>query len=266
MVIKFIVLSIVLFIKINVFAVPFLPPNERSYPEGPLGEAIAYGHKILTETEIVLPKNVGASLRCTSCHLNAGRTQWAAPWVGITASFPQYRDRAGRITRLEDRVNECFERSLNGKPLSNESKEMLGIISYMAWLSKGVPVGEKVDGSGFFKITPPEKISAENGKTLYLQKCASCHKADGSGTTGSDGRYLYPPLWGNKSFNIAAGMARLNTAAAFIYKNMPFQQAGSLSVQEAYDIAAYFTEQPRPDFKKKKYDWPLGNKPKDARY
>ena len=39
-----------------------------------------------------------------------------------------------------------------------------------------------------------------------------------------------------------------------------------LTDQEAYDVAAYFTQQPRPDFKGKKADWPNGGKPKDARY
>jgi thiosulfate dehydrogenase len=77
---------------------------------------------------------------------------------------------------------------------------------------------------------------------------------------------MFPALWGPRSFNIGAGMARLNTAAAFIKSSMPLGQGGSLTNQEAYDIAAYFTQQPRPDFKKKSQDWPKGDKPPDARY
>jgi len=47
---------------------------------------------------------------------------------------------------------------------------------------------------------------------------------------------------------------------------MPLGQGGSLSDQEAYDIAVYFIQQPRPDFPGKEQDWPQGGKPDDARY
>ena len=34
--------------------------------------------------------------------------------------------------------------------------------------------------------------------------------------------YSIPPLWGDDSFNAAAGMAKLAYAAAYIRTNMPF--------------------------------------------
>ena len=86
------------------------------------------------------------------------------------------------------------------------------------------------------------------------------------GLNAPDGTLVYPPLWGDTSFNLGAGMARLNTAAAFIKWNMPLGQGGTLSDKEAYDIAAYFTTQDRPDFTNKSSDWPSGDKPSDARY
>ena len=61
-------------------------------------------------------------------------------------------------------------------------------------------------------------------------------------------------------------MARLNTAAAFAKANMPLGQGGSLSDQDAFDVAAFFIRQPRPDFGRKSEDWPKGGKPEDARY
>ena len=61
-------------------------------------------------------------------------------------------------------------------------------------------------------------------------------------------------------------MARLNTAAAFVKSSMPLGQGGSLSDQEAFDVAAFFTRQPRPDFAGKLEDWPKGGKPDDVRY
>jgi thiosulfate dehydrogenase len=61
-------------------------------------------------------------------------------------------------------------------------------------------------------------------------------------------------------------MARLSTAAAFVKHNMPLGQGETLSDQEAYDVALYFTAQPRPDFAGKDKDWPEGGKPDDAPY
>ncbi len=94
------------------------------------------------------------------------------------------------------------------------------------------------------------------------------------GVTDAHGDILFPPLWGERSFNIGAGMARTYTAAAFIKQNMPvgyslnarLGQGGALSDQDAVDLADYFTHQPRPDFPAKVKDWPNGDKPKDARY
>ena len=47
---------------------------------------------------------------------------------------------------------------------------------------------------------------------------------------------------------------------------MPLGQGGTLTDQEAFDVALYFTQQPRPDFTGKQNDWPRGGKPEDARY
>lgn len=81
-----------------------------------------------------------------------------------------------------------------------------------------------------------------------------------------DSAYFIPALGGERTFNLGAGMARLDTAAAFIRRNMPMRQPGTLTDQEAYDIADYFIHLPRPDFARKHRDWPKGGKPPDARY
>jgi len=237
-----------------------------SLPEGPVGEAVALGRRVLTHTPENAAAYSGNALNCSSCHLDAGRTPFAAPWVGIWGVFPEFRSRNARVNALQDRINDCFVRSLNGRALPLDSPEMIGILAYMQWLSRDVPTGKSVKGRGFLRIKSPQPPDAGHGSQVYAEKCSQCHGAEGQGTVAPSGAMVYPPLWGPQSFNIGAGMARLNTAAAFVKANMPFGQGGTLSDQDAFDVAAFFTRQPRPDFARKSEDWPKGGKPEDARY
>jgi thiosulfate dehydrogenase len=170
------------------------------------------------------------------------------------------------VNALQDRIADCFERSLNGRRLPDDSDQMIGILAYMQWLSRDVPTGRSVQGRGFARIEPAREPDPGRGQRIYADKCALCHGAEGQGIYGAAGETVFPPLWGERSFNIGAGMARLNTAAAFVKANMPLGQGGSLADEDAFDVAAYFTRQPRPDFARKDADWPSGGKPKDARY
>jgi thiosulfate dehydrogenase len=180
-------------------------------------------------------------------------------WVGVYARFPQYRSREGKVLRLEDRINGCLRRSMNGRALPLDDPAMRDMVAYMAFLSRGVPVGARTAGDGLPKLEPVLQPDTARGRTRYATACAACHGADGAGKVG-------PPLWGPRSFNIGAGMARLRTAAAFIKYNMPFDRPGTLSDQDAYDIAGWMLTQPRPDFPGKEHDWPNGDAPPDARY
>lgn len=240
-------------------------PAESTIPSGPQGIAIREGKQLLTETKQRLPQNVGNGLNCTSCHLAGGTTANASPWVGIWGVFPEYRSRSGKVISLTERVNDCFQRSMNGKPLAYDSTEMNSILAYMQWLSTNVPTGTSVKGRGFGPIDQKLKADPIHGKDVYAAKCASCHGANGAGTKNPAGGYLFPPVAGKDSFNDGAGMARTYTAAAFVKHNMPLGQGGTLTDQEALDVAAYFTHLPRPVYSRKAKDWPKGGRPKDAR-
>lgn len=240
--------------------------HDAPLPAGPVGEAIALGHRILTNAPKYAADYTGGAMTCTNCHLDGGRTKHAAPWVGIWGVFPEFRPRNAKVNTLADRVNDCFERSLNGKRLPLESTEMTAILSYMQWVSREVPTGVNAPGRGFLRFEPPAAPSEERGVALYATHCAACHGADGAGRGELGSAAFVPPLWGPRSFNIGAGLARLSNAAAFIKANMPLGMGGTLSDQDAYDLAAYVTRQPRPDFARKAEDWPKGGKPKDARY
>ena len=240
------------------------PPPESSIPAGPKGVAIQEGKKLLTETRQRLPNSVGNGLNCTNCHLASGTVANAGPWIGIWGVFPEYRSRSGKLISLQERVNDCFERSMNGKALAYNSVEMNNILAYMQWLSTGVPTGVSVNGRGVGGMDRKLVPNAANGKQVYAAKCASCHGAEGLGLKAGGG-YAFPPLWGKDSFNDGAGMARTYTAAGFVKHNMPLGQGGSLSDQDALDVSEYFTHQPRPVYAGKAKDWPKGDKPKDAR-
>ena len=250
--------------------VPLRVPAATTLPPGPLGESIARGRDYLAQTKERLPDFVGNGLACKNCHLGngveVGTEANAGPFVGVVAGFPQYRSRDGAVNTLEQRINSCFERSLNGQPLPLDHPAMIDMVAYMTWLSQGVPVGTQPEGHGMPQLRLPREPDLTQGLAVYQAKCLACHGSDGAGLANPAGGYVFPPLWGAHSFNIAAGMARHFTAAGFIKHNMPLGQGNSLSDDEAWDVAAYVITQDRPDFPGKVKDWPQGDKPQDARY
>lgn len=245
--------------------VPLVAPAPGTLPAGPMGDSIRLGMRIVTDTQSTVKTYVGNGLTCANCHLDAGRQAYAAPLVGLTGLFPEYESRSATVQSLEQRINECFVRSMNGRKLPSSSSEMVALLAYTAWLSQGVPTGVPVVGRGFRDIKAPGGPDPVRGKALYAAKCAACHGATGQGTPGAAGAFVFPPLWGPQSFNDGAGMSRTSIAAAFVQTKMPLGNAGTLTDQEAYDIAAYFTAQPRPKFVPKGRDWPKGDRPADAR-
>lgn len=231
------------------------------------------GMRLHVQTRELLPDHVGNALNCTSCHLNAGTVAGGSPFVGVSAFFPSYAPRAGKVVTLEERINGCFRRSMNGSPLPPQSEDMQAMVAYFDWMKMNTQPEDNVPGRGVGKIDPTITPDLNNGKQVYARQCAVCHGDNGQGLVRADGEMIYPPLWGEQSFNIGAGMARTYTAAAFVKRNMPIGLhekfplgQGGLSDQDAVDVAAYFSSQPRPDFPDKVKDWPKGGKPVDARY
>lgn len=243
-------------------------PTDAEIPEGPEGASIRRGRAILAATGDSLPRFVGNDLRCTSCHLDDGTRPFSAPWIGVYSRFPQFRSRNAKINVIQDRINDCIQRSLAGKPLPEGSPDLADMIAYMAFLSRGVAPPGEVPGQGFLRLEPREADTAR-GRLVYVEQCARCHGGNGEGMANPDpagAPAFYPPLWGPGSFSVGAGMARLRTAAAFIRQNMPFDRPGTLSEQSAYDVAAYMNTRPRPDFARKVEDWPGGDPPPDVAY
>ncbi len=252
-------------------------------PDDAYGKLAKYGQALTERTfahigpEVKNPKMryAGNNLACVSCHEASATKPFAMPWVGAHATFPQYRGREDDVSTIEERVNGCMERSMAGKPLPLDSREMKAFVTYMHHLSKGVPVGGKVEGQGLppFKA-PDRKAETSTGAKVYAEKCASCHGENGQGVrngpVGSATGYAFPPLWGQDTFNSGAGMNRLLTAAGFIKTNMPLGASHGqpqLSDDEAYDVAAFVLSQPRKIKPHLERDFPARwNKPVDAAF
>tara|TARA_B100000780_G_scaffold259309_1_gene210253 strand:- start:418 stop:1578 length:1161 start_codon:yes stop_codon:yes gene_type:complete len=243
-------------------------------------ESVKYGFALVSETyKYIGPENgdpkmvyTGNNLACKNCHLNSGTKKHSAPYIGVTTRYPNYRGRENKIGSIEERVNGCMERSMNGKKLPTDSKEMRAIVSYMTWLGRNVPSGEKFDGVGFTKVNLPDRaVDLAHGAQVYTEKCVSCHGAEGAGLKNGNGLgYTYPPLWGKDTYNHGAGMNRVITAAQFIKGNMPFGATSEnpmLTDEEAYDVAGYIDSKDRPIKSNTDTDYPdLKRKPVSTPY
>ena len=256
-----------------------VPPDVSTLPDDPYGRLVHYGKELSERTFAYLGPQVkdptmryaGNNLACASCHEGAGTKKFAMAWIGVHSMFPQYRAREDAVDTLQDRINGCMERSMNGKPLPVDSQEMKAFLTYMHFLSRGVPVGARVEGEGLPAFSPPARPADPiAGAKVYQEKCVACHGANGAGVPAEAGGYTFPPLWGTDSFNNGAGMARLLFAAAFVKTNMPLGTAygqPQLSDDEAYDVVAYVLSHARPMMANLERDFPARwNKPVDAAF
>lgn len=245
--------------------VAYNPPKMEDLEgkDDPLSESIKRGYTYVNESYVTLDEYVGNNLSCTSCHAGAGVGE-ASSLVGVTAVSPEYNPRSGKVMSIEDRINGCMVRSMNGQKLPLDSQELRDMVSYLQYISKGVPIGADLPWRkpNTMKVEDLPETDVARGEEVYKQSCIACHGADGEGIGANSG----PAVWGEHSFNDGAGMARLSTATMFIQRNMPVGQEGSLTQQQAADVAAYILSQDRPKFPGRANDWPKGGAPKDSPY
>ncbi len=226
--------------------VTFRPPASDTIPDTPLGSMIRFGRLVFVDTQRYARDYVGNGLNCVDCHLDDGRRANAAPLWAAYVAYPAFRSKDNLVNTFERRLEGCFRYSMNGRMPPADSAVIVGLVAYSFWLATGAPVGAQMAGRGYPVVaTAPLAPSAARGAQDYATHCAACHGPDGAGLRAA-GKYTFPPLWGKDSYNAGAGMHRVPTAAAFIKANMPLGAEGSLTDQQAWDLAAYMNSRPRP--------------------
>ena len=224
----------------------FTPPAANSIPDNDFGKMVKKGEQIFINTRQNAPQFVGNSLNCVNCHLDAGRKANASPLWAAYISYPAYRGKNKHVNTFAERLQGCFRFSMNGKAPPLGDPTLVALESYAYWMATGAPVGGKVAGRGYPDVPkPPLPGDYVRGEKVYAQSCAICHGADGQGQT-SGGKTVFPPLWGPKSFNWGAGMHDVKNAAGFIKANMPLGSGGTLTDQEAWDVATFMDSHERP--------------------
>ncbi|MDI9874037.1 c-type cytochrome [Flectobacillus rivi] len=236
-------------------------------------DLIHYGKDLIANTAEYLGPNgtvshISNGMNCQNCHLNAGTKAWGNNYFAVASTYPKIRARSGKLESKEKRINDCFERSLNGKALDSTSKEMRAMVAYMDWIGSDVEKKHTPKGTGIFKLKLLKRAAdPTKGEEVYTQKCQSCHQTNGQGILAEGGKkFTYPPLWGKNSYNDGAGLYRLSNLAGYVKYNMPLgvtYQNTQLSDEEAWDVAAYINSQTRPH-KDLSQDWPkIADKPFD---
>lgn len=225
----------------------FVPPRESEIPENEVGEAILLGRNIFVHTQRYAKEYVGNGLNCANCHLDNGRKADSAPLWAAYGLYPAFRQKTGRIDTIQSRIQGCFLYSMNGTAPDFDSQALTALVTYHYWLATGAPSGVTLPGRGYLELPEPGlPPDLARGRVIYRDNCAICHGDTGEGIQAR-GEYAFPPLWGEDSFNWGAGMHRVNTAAGFIQANMPYGLGGTLSEQEAWDVALFMNSHDRPD-------------------
>jgi thiosulfate dehydrogenase len=218
-------------------------------------------------TQTLAPALSANALACTNCHLEGGKMAGALALNGAARAYPR-KDAGGREVTLEDRIVRCFTHSLAGRAPEKTSETVLALSAYVTSIAKPEDSTASVESlipAG--SLIPIPELNAEQGRARYGDLCSSCHGLDGQGYRERRTPLPYdyvPPVWGPRSYNDVAGMARVYTLAGFLAHAMPRDEPGTIDDRDAQEIAAFVDGQPRPEYPDKKA-WD-GTSPEDAVY
>ena len=270
---------------VTAWDVPKNPLTDPTLDDSRLSKEIRWGYRLFVNTPDEARRFTPSRMSCSNCHLNAGQRERSLPLVAVAAMFPEYNRRSGRLYSLTDRIVDCFLRSENatgniadaGDRLDEEtesmptptSKEVLAIAAYITWLARGAEVGKNPAWRGQNTIAaaalrPIDTLDPAKGEAIFNERCTTCHGQDGQGVMIGDKKP--GPLWGPDSWNDGAGAARIFTLAGIVRYTMPYLDPGSLTDEEAQQVAMFITSKPRPSYPFKHQDYLTESLPPDSVY
>ena len=106
---------------------------------------------------------------CADCHGDASSMK------GLKAHLPRWNAEIGKPEALEMVINDSIQKHQGADPWKWESREMVGMVSYIGMQSRGIPMSIQTDG--------PMAEWVEKGKELYYTRvglldlsCSNCHE------------------------------------------------------------------------------------------
>ena len=227
------------------------------------------------------PLYQGEVMNCSTCHAQGGTVPYAYPlfrtsnFFGVrdvvndpenTADVGKLYGNLGYMRDTVTRIRDCGVHCAGGGEIPEDSAEMAALVAWTDVVRDGIYPGEgliegfknpaseadlkKIPGARippFSEVLTDPTLTADPvvGAQLYATSCASCHGKDGSGKWNSRKGYSAPPLSGPASYTKAGGPYMVPVVASFIQQQMPLSSPGSLTKQEALDIAAYVSSMDR---------------------
>jgi thiosulfate dehydrogenase len=240
---------------------------------------ILFGYELITNTyasigegrkDGQLPLAQGKIMNCSSCHAGGGIVPFAYAFFR-TLSFYGLREKGDKGIYFEGlayhrdartRARDCGRECGGPVMLADNSYEMDALMAWLKAVRDGIYPGEGLLFDAFKSKADVGKIPGAQiplfpkvlemtsdpvaGKSIYDARCLSCHENKGVGQWSNTRGYIIPPLAGKGSFSQAGGPLMVPVGAAFIQRNMPPDNPGTLTPQEALDAMAYIASLPRP--------------------
>ena len=117
------------------------------------------------------------SRSCASCHSQASMK-------GVASRYPAFDDLLERPVNLSQRINQCRQKHQTVAPLKAESQELLGLESFVAHQSRGLPLAPPGDSRlDTYRERGQQRYNQQIGQ-LNLS-CSQCHNNNAGGRLGS---------------------------------------------------------------------------------
>ncbi len=109
--------------------------------------------------------------------------------------YPAYRKKNDKVNSYAERLQGCFQFSMNGKAPEADGPVIAALPAYSYWLATGAPTGQELPGRAYPEVPQPEGgYDLAKGEQVYDAQCAVCHGPNGEGQKSGD-LYVFPPLW-----------------------------------------------------------------------